>query len=379
MASLRICIVAGTYPPAHCGVGDYTELLAGAMAARGAEVSVITSAYLKTPPASGNPKVLPVAKEWSLKNAANVLRQIMATKPDIVHFQFPTAEYYPHRLFDLLVMLVKFWPSRKRVVVTLHEPVTVEKSAIPGLFRPLRHWLSLFWSDGIVVVSNSYLDSVRNVSARMSKMPCKVIPIASNIPISKLNRKQLNELREKTGVAPGTVLLSHFGFIQPRKGFEDALEVLTILRGDRVPAELLIIGELSASTPYHKELLDRISQDGLKDSVKVLGHVIDRDRVSDYLAMSDACILPFVDGVHPKRGSFLAAVRQGTLAITTSIEKKGLVPDENVFYARPGDAAEMARGAKEYAGRRASGQSSVSRSWEQVADEHLALFEELLR
>src|SRR6516164_803690 len=98
MANLRICIVAGTYPPAHCGVGDYTELLAGAMAARGAEVSVITSAYLKTPPASGNPKVLPVAKDWSLKNAGNILRQIMATKSDIVHFQFPTAEYYPHRL-----------------------------------------------------------------------------------------------------------------------------------------------------------------------------------------------------------------------------------------------------------------------------------------
>src|SRR5271157_4031708 len=121
MSKLRVCILTGTYPPARCGVGDYTELLAGALVAGGVEVSVVTSSYLGTPPSSGDPTILPVVKNWSLKRAGIVLRQILRTRPDIVHFQFPTAEYYPHRLFDLLVPLIKLWPRRIRIVVTLHE------------------------------------------------------------------------------------------------------------------------------------------------------------------------------------------------------------------------------------------------------------------
>jgi len=117
---LRICLVSGTYPPARCGVGDYTERLAGALVDQGAEVSVITSSYLE-PTSTANPTVLPVVNSWAMGSGLEVVRRILQTQPQIVHFQFPTTEYYSHRLFDLLVAMLKLWPRRTKLVVTLHE------------------------------------------------------------------------------------------------------------------------------------------------------------------------------------------------------------------------------------------------------------------
>jgi hypothetical protein len=105
---------------------------------------------------------------------------------------------------------------------------------------------------------------------------------------------------------------------------------------------------------------------------------LDREGVANYLAMSDACILPFVDGVHPDRGSFLAAVKQGVLTVTTSETKEGLSIDENVYYAKPGDVEEMATAVQRHAARRVAVGSFPWPSWDQIAEEHLNLFHHLL-
>lgn len=374
---LRICLVSGTYPPARCGVGDYTERLAGALVDQGAEVSVITSSYLGTRPSTANPTVLPVVNSWAMGSGLEVVRRILQTQPQIVHFQFPTTEYYSHRLFDLLVAMLKLWPRRTKLVVTLHEPATVKKSIVPGLFRPLRHWLSGAWTDALVVVDESYRDAFWSVSSRMRKVPSKVIPIASNIPVSEMQRDGLQKLREQEGIPDNVAVLSYFGFVQPRKGFEQVLDILTLLRRRGFPAKLILVGNLSESNPYHRDLLGRVHNDGLKQDVKVLGHV-DRVVAANYLAMSDACVLPFIDGVHPKRGSFLAAAQQGTFVVTTSTSKRGLFAAENVYYTMPGDVEEMARAVQEFSGRRLPSGSYPWPSWKSVADEHLELFHLIL-
>ena len=374
---LRICLVSGTYPPARCGVGDYTERLAGALVDRGAEVSVITSSYLGTQPRAANPAVLPLVDSWEMRAAPRVLLRILQTQPQIVHFQFPTTEYYSHRLFDLLVAMLRLWPGPTKLVVTLHEPATVSKTIIPGLFRPLRHWFSGAWTNALIVVDESYRDRFWAASPRMRWLPSKVIPIASNIPVSKMRPAELQKLREHEGIPNNVAVLSYFGFVQPRKGFEQVLDILTLLRSRGFPAKLILVGELSEGNPYHRDLLARINNDGLKLDVKVLGHV-DRVVAANYLAMSDACVLPFIDGVHPKRGSFLAAAQQGTFVVTTSTSKKGLSPTENVYYALPGDVEEMARAVQEFSGRRLPSGSYPWPSWKSVADEHLELFSQLI-
>lgn len=377
MRPLRICVVSGTYPPAHCGVGDYTEMLAEALTDRGADVSVVTSSYLGSRPRSGNPRVLPIVNSWELVGALKVARSILQTRPDVVHFQFPTTQYYAHRLFDLLVAMLRLWPKRPKVVITLHEPISVRKTFLPGLFRPFRHWLSCAWAHAIIIVDESYREGFSGVSRRMGRLPCRTIPIASNIPVSPMKPDELQKLRQRTGISKGVVLLSYFGFIQPRKGFEQVLDVLAVVRSRGIDARLIVVGELSESNPYHQELLERIAHDRLDQFVKVLGHV-DRLAVANYLAMSDACVLPFIDGLHPKRGSFLAAAQQGTFIVTTSSTKRRLFENENVYYATPGDIEGLALGVQLYSRGRVPISSFPRRDWKSIADEHLEFFGQIL-
>jgi len=377
MSPLRICLVSGTYPPSHCGVGDYTEMLAQALAEKGARVSVVTSSYLGTKPSTNNPTVLPIVNAWALPRALYVLRCIIRTRPQVIHFQFPTTEYHAHRLFDLLVPLLRLRLKAAKIVITLHEPFVARKSVVPGLFRPLRYWLSSTWAEAIIVVDQSYQEPLSRISRHMRRIPLKVIPIASNIPVSRLQFEEQENLRERAGIAKGTTLLSYFGFIQPRKGFEHVLDVLKILRTRQTPAELIVLGELSENNPYHHGLLNRIVNYGLETSVKVLGH-LDRYAVSNYLAVSDVCVLPYVDGVHPKRGSFLAAAQEGILIVTTSMSKKGLFPNENVYYTLPGDVEDMASAIQLHSTKRVPRGSFPWPSWAFIADEHLKLFDQIL-
>ena len=367
---MRICLVSGTYPPAHCGVGDYTENLAQALADR-ADVSVVTSSYHGTPESTINPTVLPVLSRWSIGAGARVLQHILRTRPQIVHLQFPTTDY-------LMVPMLRVRPYPSKLVVTLHEAISINKSIVPGVYRPLRNWLSCWWSDGVIVVDESFRNQLLNTSASMRKLPWKTIPIVSNIPISVKQRHELERLREREGIPKHVAALSYFGFIQPQKGFEQLLDLLKVLRNRGFAAKMMIIGELNQSNPYHREMLTRIAADGLNEFITISGH-LEQNAVSDYLAMSDACVLPFLDGVHPKRGSFLAARQQGTFVVTTSKTKKGLFPDENVYYAEPGDVEEMAKALQEFSGRRLPDGSRSARTWKTVADEHLAFFNLLLR
>ena len=371
---LRVCIVTASYPPARCGVGDYTALLSTALASNGTHISVVTSGHQGTVCRDGNPTVLPVVHNWSLLNVARVIRAILKCKPDIVHFQFPTNGY-----FDVLVPILGVLPKGPKVVVTMHEPLSVKPSRLPWVFRPIRNWLSIASADAIIVVAQSYAEFLHGVSERMRRIPCELVPIASNIPVSQLSTEAVREVRRQLGIPRGTLVLTYFGFVHARKGFDQVLDLIKILEQRKVAAVILVLGELLGRDPYQKDLLDRISNDPvLRSAVKVLGY-LDSDAIADHLAVSDACVLPFVDGVHPKRGSFLAALDQGIFIVTTSDPPKGYIADENVYYAKQGDIDAMALAVQRHAAPRRSAASHPVRTWEAVAQEHLRLFKRLLQ
>lgn len=372
--TLRVCLVAGTYPPARCGIGDYTGLLAERIARTGAAVSVVTSSYLGTFHQDGNPAVLPVVESWSVTRAWKVLSAILKARPDVVHFQFPSTEYPGRVLFNLLVPMIKLLRERVTVLVTFHELPEPKLYRWKGIIRV---WLTILGANGVIVVAPSQRATLYAICPLMRWIPCRVIPIAANIEASQLDRAQLQELRRRAGVREGALLLTYFGFVSPAKGLEQVLDALTILRTRGVPAELMIIAELSDANPYHEGLRARIVQSNLGDFVNVTGY-LDRVTVANTIAMSDACIIPFTEGVHQKSGSFLAAVNQGVFTITTSWEKKGFVEKENVYYAKPGDVEEMVAAVQRYAGRKVAANFVARPTWAAVAQEHVELFAALL-
>ena len=133
----------------------------------------------------------------------------------------------------------------------------------------------------------------------------------------------------------------------------------------------MVVGELCERDPYQRSILEKLKIENLSSCFFVTGY-LDRLSVANYLAMSDACILPFPDGVRPQSTSFLAAVSQGVLTVTTSEDKRGLDEENNIFYCAPNDSKSMAAAALKFGGRRAHGM--VSQSWRSIADEHLRLY-----
>jgi glycosyltransferase involved in cell wall biosynthesis len=375
--AMRICMVCGTYPPAPCGIADGLRILAEGITARGAEVSVVTSSYLGVTPNCGNPTILPVVNNWGLSNAFRVVRSILATQPDVVHFQFPNNEYRRRILFNLLVPLVKMARPSTRVVVTFHEFLKPEEISWRKFLYIARIVVSVVCADAIIVVAPDYQQVLHRLWPPARRVPCKVVRNASNVPRSQLTVDELANLRVGLGIGQDALLLGYFGFIHPGKGFEDLLEILKILRSRGVSGKLLVLGELTASNEYHREILARISRDNLASRVILFGRV-DAVTVANYLAACDAAIFPFTEGVHVKAGSILAATEQGVFTVTTSKARNGFIEPENVYYARPRDAQEMAEAVLQYAGRRVPPGSFPWRTSDQVADDNLEVYMDLL-
>jgi glycosyltransferase involved in cell wall biosynthesis len=377
-------MVIESYPPARCGGGDATSILARNLARMGAEVSVVTSAYYHIPFHSGNPTVLPLVESWSLTNARKALKAVLETRPDVVHFQWPSPVYAPFQLFDFLPPMVKLFKPSTRLVITFHEPLVgpdrlqrVTQRLFGRLCLPATIWACVCFADGIIVVAESYREALRAASRRMRRIPIKLVSNAANIPASQLRPAQLAELRAQMGLKDGTLVLSHFGFTRPDKGFECLFSILELLRQRGISAQLVVLGYLSDSNPYHRSLLSRAAEGSFRGQIRVMGH-LDPVTVANWLAASDACIFPFTQGLHPKAASILAATIQGVFTVTTSTARRGLDEAENVYYALPSDVEEMAVAVRKYAGRRVPRGSFPWRTPEQVAEDNLQLYEQLL-
>lgn len=374
---VRICMVCGTYPPARCGVADGLRILSEGIAARGAEVSIITSSYLGISCDRGNPTVLPVVRSWSLTNTRQVLKAILSTSPDIVHFQFPHTEYKKRVLFNLLVPMLKLARNTTRVVVTFHEFLKQEEIGWRKFLSISRILVSVVAVDGVIVVAPEYKDQLHHLWPRSRRIPCKIVRNASNIPRSNLNFEELAVLRHQLGIAQDAVFLAYFGFIGPGKGFEDLLEVVKVLRARGKLVRLVVLGELSRESEHHRRLLRQLSDANFADCVTLLGRK-EAVTVANHLAACDAAIFPFTDGLHAKAGSILAATEQGVFTVTTSTARNGFAEAENVYYARPRDVVEMAEAVLQYAGRRVPPGSFPWRTSDQVADDNFDLYKKLV-
>lgn len=371
--------MTGAYPPAVCGVGDYIANLSGVLANQGLEVSVVTSSYLGIPRTEGeNPKVFPVIDSWHMHGARKAIKAIKQVEPDIIVFQIPHLEYRRRIFCNLLIPVIRAVRPSAKVVVTFHEMLRRREITWRKLPYITRVVISIYCADALILVSSSYVDGIRAVERKALPwrrgLPLTVIPVASSIPRSTLEPEDLRALRKHAGFSDSLPLLAYFGFINADKGFDDVLRVLSTLRKRRMPAHLLMIGRFDSADPYHRTMQQRIALEGLQSHVTVTGF-LGAEKVADYLAMSDACVLPFRSGLHSKSTTFLAARAQGIFTVTTSTDGTGYSQDENVYYSQPADIESMVQAICTY-GRRRSDPAAVRQpDWEEVA----ALYQDLFR
>lgn len=404
-----VAFVSGSYRPDRCGVADYTRRLALSLEAEGLTTCVVTSEQSQTdaelPPF---PVAITLTRDWRLSGLAALARRLSQLKPHVVHVQHSASSFGHSHSFGLFPLLLKVFMPGVPMVTTLHEygGWGVKPRLVPApILDTVGSWLeragiadreSLFLmslSRAVIATNQYHFDYVKaHVPGVAHKL--RLVPIGPNILATQNGRAQIRDrVLAELGLPEYATLLCYFGFIHPVKGLE------TLLRAFRrvadVSTHLLVIGGVQSlslteqeASGYYSRLIDLRQELGLGQSVTFTGYV-DGERVSELLHASDICVLPFNHGASLKSGSLLAALAHGLPVLTTRTEAttEDLRDGENVLLVPPRDQEALARALERLASSpdlRASlreGALALANrfSWNQIAGEHVRLYNMLLR
>ena len=360
---LRVLMVSGSFPPIHCGVGDYTARLSDALRCRpDIDIRVVTTAAPRV--AAAPSYVEPAVERWqagALHNYARVLRNF---KPDIVHVQYP-AQGYGTWSGPAAVAGIARRTTDARIVQTWHE--------YPQSLLEPAGWTLVAMGlvgDAMIYVRPDYENHLHGpLKSVARRMPRHFVPNAAAVPAVDLAPRERQEIRDALQVGERR-MIAHFGFAHPHKGVHRIFEV-----ANPASDHIVLIGELNEADPYHAKLLQLTRSAPWQGRVTLCGFV-DSERAARILAAADAVVFPFEKGGGIWNSSVHAAVAQGTLTIVTSTDRSGYVPDENTFYVGPGQIAEMRAALDAYAQRR--NPARRTREWDAIAQRHVEIYRETL-
>jgi glycosyltransferase involved in cell wall biosynthesis len=353
---MKILFISGAYPPMHCGVGDYTSKLVGALeTVAGVTPGVLTSVAASS--AVDSPTdFFPVIKVWDLPSLSRVIDVIRQFSPDIVHLQYPASfgrvfmpNFLPLVCKALGIAMVQTWHE--------HPIYSQMINSLPY--------------DTLVVVDPVYPAAYRQpYRAIVRHKECCYIPIGANIPKVDLSPEVRKQIRIGFN-SDENRLIVYFGFAIHQKGIEGLFQAVNPDK-DR----LVLICELGMSDSYQASIIRLVESPEWSGKCFVTGFLEDQ-KVASILAAADAAVFPFVDGSTPRNGSVLAARLQGTFVVTTHTHFRGYHDSEHIFYVAPGDAEGIREALDSYAGSRFEGEPCLA-AWDDIAARHLELYERII-
>lgn len=349
----KICFIVGAFPKMQCGIGDYTYNLARELSKNGNEVSVITSKKAEND-IEDNVKVYNIVEIWNFRNLNNIIEKLKEIQPDIVNIQYPSGEYKKNLMINFLPFFIRK-KVKCKVVETIHE------YSIFTILGKIRNAISFKFADEILAVEESYLDEIRKVN---KKVEIKYLPISANVKKSNLSTNEIKEIRQKLGIQNCKVM-SFFGFANENKGIENILYSLK----DIPDVKLLFIGDVKEENAYQKSLIELSKKIGVYERIIFLGFVNQGD-AGIYLKSTDVCVLPFVNGVSNRNGSYLAALNENIPVVTTT--KSESYEKDGVFYVNINKKEELTSAIK----KALNYNKEIKReniTWEWVAKKYLEL------
>ena len=327
---MRIGLITGEYAPQLGGVGDFTRQLGRALVDLGHDVHVITGGTeLPAVEESRTPGVTlhRAVANWGWKCWRDVLQRAEEQRLEVLDVQYQTAAYGMHPA----IHFVPRRDARPPVAVTFHDLKVPYLFPKAGFLRwQVVRMLALRADGAIVTNREDYLRLEREISSSRLQQ----IPIGSNIPLSLPSGYDRRAERARFGVAPSQLLLGYFGFLNESKGAEDLIQALAIMVERGLPAHLLMLGgRVGSSDPTNRayaELVEKLVQDlGLSERVHWTDYSL-AEEVSAGLLATDACVLPYRDGVSFRRGTLHACLAHGRAIVTT-------IPAATLPEVRPGE------------------------------------------
>ena len=193
----------------------------------------------------------------------------------------------------------------------------------------------------------------------------------------------LPERKARVGLEPGRRHIGFFGFWTPDKGLENLLDAVELLRRKRPDVALVLIGGgdriPDERNDYERGIMQRAQAVAAIDTGP-----LSEQQVSDYMLAMDACALPFK--VNPLGRSSLALAL--TLGVPTVVSRpprdaellQGSVLLDSLEPAAIADAiAGLLDDAEAQRAAAAAAQAASKHwSWDAIADDYVAIYDELV-
>jgi glycosyltransferase involved in cell wall biosynthesis len=357
---VKICFISSALPEVSCGIGDYTDSLARALARRDHEVVVITTASTDL----GSPadyRVVPLQTDWSLGEAGKVAAAARRERPDVLHLQFPGTAYGRGFGACYAAWAVRLRGSRPTLVTTLHEFQTLR------LRYRARLAVAVAACDLVISPDPTALASIQRHLRWRPGMHTAMIPVAANVWPS--------------GEAPGAgvpqqgteLVIGYWGFIRPDKGVDLLLEAFAqVLRTQ--PARLVLAGDPGPETAHIASMWRRAQELGVSASIRTTGK-LPSEQLSAELQSFDVCVLPFRDGLSRNRTTYAGAVAHGVYVVTTGLGQRGFEPGTNTAFVPPNDRDALVSAIIDAPNHpRAQSVATAESAWNEIADLHLAAY-----
>lgn len=269
----RYLMITGSYPPDVCGVGDYTACFMNE--------------------ADKGKWNLFYSSSWKLSSLIKIIRNINNYKCDKLILQYPTQGYGWSFVPQLLCLYYTFLTSKKFIVV-LHEfSQRTFKAKLASLF--------FLFANKIIFTNEFERDNiVKHFMVSTHKMA--VIKIISNIcAVPSIKTWEMRNID-----------IAYFGHLRPHKGLEDFFSVVSKIKIIKKDINVNIVGQvLPEFELYLNDLLKKNKSLNIKLRLNLDSH-----QVAEVLNNSKITFLPFPDGLSERRGSFLAAISNGTLVVS---------------------------------------------------------------
>ena len=373
---MKICIISGTFTNMRCGVGDYTYRLSVELERLGIGLDIITS-YNSEVITDGRINICPVVKKWSLLSLPLLLKSIKATKPDLIHLQYPTQAYKYRIMINVFPVFCKLMIPEIPLIVTIHDVKTAH------VLNKLRLVTFLFCAKKIIVSAEEEKAYLIKLFPFLKKK-FELIYLGSPIEVHSPGEVRRNQIRRDLNMGENEILACHFGYILAKKRIETVFYAVRRLLDDGDKIKLVMISEFDPPhNRYHARLKSLAGRLNLDKQVAWTGY-LDKPEVSEYMASSDICVQIYQDGVSLRRTSFIAALEHGLPTVTTKNKDLpgGLKDRYNVMAAPVNNPGALAAAIRELIDSEEL-RKNLSRnalvfaerfSWKEIASSHARLY-----
>ena len=271
-------IITGTYPPRRCGVGDYCYNLINTDTARESGWQVYTTDC------------------WNISNIKQITKEISKIDFDIANIQYPTMGYSTSISPHLIALYIKYI-LRKPIITTIHEYSRLGwkgRLAAKIFFRSSEH--TIFTTEverQFAIKKNGFL-----------KKRSSIIKIFSNID----QADTINPIEERTKD------IGYFGYIRPDKGIETFIEICNKISVREKECKMYIMGQTQEEFRwYYEPIIERVKNSNIE-------LILNRSakEVANILSNTKIAYLPYPDGLTERRGSFLAALLNRCIIVSTA-------------------------------------------------------------